>query len=332
MIEVKEQLSDDAAAIVMLCSRLGVNEGESQASTLTLKEWNVLARRIHESDLRQPGSLLGLSSDGLSQALGIAPAEADRIARLLNRGGRIALELEDLATSGIWCVTRADESYPPRIKNSLKNQAPPVLFGAGSASILNRQAVGIVGSRNIDDDGAGFARRFGELCARSSAAAVSGGARGTDRIAMQGALDAGGCAVGILADSLIKTIRQQDVRNFVADERLVLLTPYRPDNGFSVGGAMGRNKVIYGASDYAVVVSSEYEKGGTWSGAIEALAAGWCPLFVRANSAAERGNLELVKKGGHPVSDVDLRDVENVVAWMQAHSAAEPKQETLAFA
>ena len=215
-----------------------------------------------------------------------------------------------MATSGIWCVTRADESYPPRIKNSLKSQAPPVLFGAGSASILNRQAVGIVGSRNIDDDGAGFARRFGELCARSSAAAVSGGARGTDRIAMQGALDAGGCAVGILADSLIKTIRQQDVRNFVADERLVLLTPYRPDNGFSVGGAMGRNKVIYGASDYAVVVSSEYEKGGTWSGAIEALAAGWCPLFVRANSAAERGNLELVKKGGHPVSDVDLRDVE----------------------
>src|SRR5262249_25510891 len=156
--------------------------------------------------------------------------------------------LEDLASSGVWCVTRVGDSYPVRLKNALKHQAPPVLFGAGNASILNRHAVGIVGSRNIDDDGAGFARRLGELCARSSVAVVSGGARGTDRIAMQGAMDAGGWAVGVLADSLIKTIRQQDVRNFIVNEQLVLLTPYRPDKGFSIGGAMGRNKVIYGAS------------------------------------------------------------------------------------
>jgi predicted Rossmann fold nucleotide-binding protein DprA/Smf involved in DNA uptake len=43
-------------------------------------------------------------------------------------------------------------------------------------------------------------------------------------------------------------------------DRLVLVTPYRPDHGFSVGAAMGLNKIIYGASDYAVVVSSDYKK------------------------------------------------------------------------
>ena len=333
MIEVREQLNDDAAAVVMLCSRLGLNDDpELRVSPPTLKEWNILARKIHESDLGRPGALLGMSSAVLSNSLAIADAEAERIAALLDRGGAIALELEQLSGSGIWCVSRVDDLYPSRIKNSLKHQAPPVLFGAGEASILDRPAVGIVGSRNIDDDGANFARRLGEICARSNVAVVSGGARGTDRLAMQGALDAGGYAVGVLADSLTKTIRQTDVRNFVANGRLVLLTPYGPDNAFSIGGAMGRNKVIYAASDYAVVVSSEYEKGGTWAGAVEALAAGWCPLFVRAGEEGGRGNQELISKGGHPLSDAHLAKMDGVIEWMNERSTPQPHQETLSFA
>src|SRR6185437_7222969 len=264
MIDTRAQLTDDSAAVVMLCSRLGLSDGiESTVSPLTLKEWNALARRIHESELARPGALLGMSTADLSKHLAIAEAEAELIAALLDRGGAVALELEQMSASGIWCMTRLDDSYPVRLKDSMKHQAPPVLFGSGELSILSRPAIAIVGSRNIDDEGATFARRLGEICARSSVAVVSGGARGTDRIAMQGGLDAGGCAIGVLADSLTKTIRQNEVRGFIADGRLVLVTPYRPDNGFSIGGAMGRNKIIYGASDYSVVVSSEYEKGGT---------------------------------------------------------------------
>ncbi|HEY8203808.1 MAG TPA: DNA-processing protein DprA [Pyrinomonadaceae bacterium] len=332
MIDVREQLTDDAAAVVMLCSRLGISDGESGLSPLTLKEWNDLARRIHESGMSRPGALLGMSRADLSKHLTVTEAEAERIAQLLNRGGTIALELEQLSAGGIWCLTRVDDSYPSRIKNSLKHQAPPVLFGAGDASILERPSVGIVGSRNIDDDGANFARRLGEICARSSVAVVSGGARGTDRIAMQGALDTGGHAVGVLADSLTKTIRQTDVRNFIADGRLVLLTPYRPDNAFSVGGAMGRNKMIYGASDYSVIVSSEFEKGGTWAGAIEALAAGWSPLFVRAGQTVGRGNQELISKGAHPLSVAELADLNDVIGWMKEQAISQPQQEMLSFA
>jgi len=240
--------------------------------------------------------------------------------------------LEQLAGSGIWCVTRVEDSYPSRLKNSLKHQAPPVLFGAGDSSISGRPAIGIVGSRNIDESGTNFARRLGEVCARSSVAVVSGGARGTDRIAMQGALDAGGYAVGILADSLSKTIRQNDVRSLITDGRLVLLTPYRPDNGFSIGGAMGRNKIINAASDYYVVVSSDYEKGGTWAGAIEALKAAWCPLFVRSGERVGRGNHELIRKGAHPLSDANVGDMDDVMLWMKENSCLQPQQELLSFA
>ena len=143
---------------------------------------------------------------------------------------------------------------------------------------------------------------------------------------MHGALSAGGRAVGVLADSLIKSIRQPDVREFIADGKLVLLTPYQPDNGFSIGAAMGRNKVIYGAADYAVIVASDYQKGGTWSGAVETLAAGWCPVFVRAGENLPAGNSELIRKGAVPLPDEVVRQTDDLLAWLKAHGRVRPEQ------
>lgn len=330
MINARELMSDDGAVIVMLCSQLGLSGGDdSAAAPLTLREWNALARKIHDSEIKYPRSLLGLSSGDLAKRLGLSETEADRIAHLLARGGSIALELEHLAASGIWCLTRVDDTYPSRLRNALKHQAPPVLFGAGELEILEKPAIAIVGSRNLDERGEAFARRLGALCAQHSVIVMSGGARGTDRIAMLAALEAGGCAAGILADSLIRSIRQPDVREFVAEGRLVLMTPYRPDNGFSVGAAMGRNKIIYGASDYAVVVSSDYQTGGTWAGAAEALKADLCPVAVRSGADVGSGNRELVNRGAVPISDEELDHVGNIIEWMKKHARLRLKQAEL---
>src|SRR6266850_3682717 len=330
MISANEKLNEDSSVIVMLCSQLGLRgNDESEAAPLTLKEWNALARKIHDSDLRQPGMLLGLSAEDVAKRLGLTVAEAERIVGLLARGGTLALELEQLAASGIWCVTRIDDAYPVRLRNALKHQAPAVLFGAGDLNILQRPAIAIVGSRNIDERGIDFAQRLGALCARGSVAVVSGGARGTDRIAMQAALDAGGHAVGVLTDNLERSIRQRDVREFISDGRLVVLTPYRPDNGFSIGAAMGRNKIIYGAADYAVVVSSEYQKGGTWAGAVEALRNAWCPVFVRASADVGPGNRELISKGALSLDEAELEDVDEITDWMKARAGSRLKQAEL---
>jgi DNA processing protein len=330
MISASEKLSEDSSVIAMLCSQIGFSGSDhNEAVPLTLREWNSLARKIHDSDLRQPGLLLGLSAEDLAKRLGLAEAEAERIVELLARGGTLALELEHLAASGIWCVTRIDEAYPARLRNSLKHQAPAVLFGAGDLTILQRPAIAIVGSRNLDERGISFAERLGSLCARCSVAVVSGGARGTDRIAMQAALDAGGHAVGVLTDNLAKSIRQPDVREFVSSGRLVVLTPYRPDNGFSIGAAMGRNKIVYGAADYAVIVSSEYQKGGTWAGAIEALRTDWCPVFVRSSANAGSGNNELINKGALPFDEAELEGVGEITEWMKARAGSRLKQAEL---
>src|SRR5439155_14755595 len=120
---------------------------------------------------------------------------------------------------------------------------------------------------------------------------------------------AGGIALGVLADSLESTIRKTDVRELVLDGKLVLVTPYVPTAGFSVGGAMGRNKLIYGLADYAVVVSSDFQTGGTWAGAVEALKAGWCPVFVRDSADVSKGNLELLKLGAAALPAAELTGI-----------------------
>src|SRR5882762_2237 len=162
-----ELMSDDGAVIAMLCSHLGLGGGdEPSVAPLTLREWNALARKIQASDIKHPHGLLGLNVEALAKPLELAAPEAERIVQLLARGGSMALELEHLAASGIWCVTRVDDAYPARLRNALKHQSPAVLFGAGPLEILEKPAIAIIGSRNLDEDAEEFARRLGTLCAQ----------------------------------------------------------------------------------------------------------------------------------------------------------------------
>ena len=324
-MDVRDYLSDDGQVVLALCSALGLRDNGSgtEAAPFTLSEWNDLEKQIAASSFRQAAELQGRDAETLKKELGAAPAEAERIANLLGRAGKLALDLESLFSRGMWAVTRGDQRYPARLRESLKHQAPSVLFGCGEIRLLQKPGVAVVGSRNIDESGTAFAKAVGAKTVAAGLPVVSGGARGTDRLAMDGAMEAGGTAVGVLADSLDATVRKGDVRDLLLDERLVLLTPYAPTAGFTVGGAMGRNKLIYGLAEFAVVVSSDFETGGTWAGAVEALKAGWCPLFVRSGEGVPKGNQELTKLGAVELSEGALKKSDDLTEWMREH--AKPK-------
>jgi len=317
-----EFLSEDGLVVLALCSGLGYDSktGAGLASPLTLSEWNKLASVISNSSLKNPAGILGQESADLGKALQIPIDEAERLATLLERASRLPLELESLFSRGMWVVTRVDSKYPAKLRDSLQRHAPAVLFGAGRIELLARSGIAVVGSRGIDAVGAVFAQEVGRKSAAAGLPIVSGGAKGTDRLAMQGALEGGGIAFGVLADTLERTIRQGDVRQFLLDEKLVLLTPYLPTAGFSVGAAMGRNKLIYGLADFAVVVSSDFQTGGTWAGAVEALKAGWCPVFVRDGQGVPQGNRELLKRGAAAVSEAELEQSASISEWLRGHA------------
>ena len=206
-------------------------------------------------------------------------------------------------------MSRADPAYPQRLKTRLGEDAPPVLYGCGDAAILDAGGLAVVGSRNVNDTLIEYTEEVGRLTAAARRTLISGGARGIDQAAMRGALEAGGNVVGMLADGLEKAVVRREHRAALMDGRLVLMCPYDPAARFHVGHAMQRNKLIYASADAALVVSSDYGKGGTWTGAIEQLEQlKFVPVYVRADGDVGRGLDELRKRGAKPWPNPGTQD------------------------
>jgi predicted Rossmann fold nucleotide-binding protein DprA/Smf involved in DNA uptake len=91
----------------------------------------------------------------------------------------------------------------------------------------------------------------------------------------------------------------------VAGGQICLVTPYAPSVAFSVGNAMGRNKIIYGLARCTIVVSSDHETGGTWAGATEALKNGYGRVASWIGPGGGAGNSGLVQRGAAGLSDVN---------------------------
>jgi predicted Rossmann fold nucleotide-binding protein DprA/Smf involved in DNA uptake len=313
------KLSDESFALFLLCSHLGLPD-EPNAKPLTAREWNQL-----EPKLQATGSnltdLLGSTEHNIKSTLQTNAEEARRLAELMSRAPVLEQELERLTELGIWVTTRLDDGYPPRLTERLKTAAPVMLYGAGDAKILRRRGLAVVGSRNVDKRGFDLTESVGRACAKSKLIVYSGGARGVDKTAMGAAIDSGGSAAGLLADSLEKAMRARDARQFVEEGQLVLATPFSPHASFNVGMAMARNKLIYALSDFALVVASDAEKGGTWAGAEEALKTRWVPVFV-ADAPEAEGNSLLVKRGGIPFNYSPDEAPSELGDWLEEHSPA----------
>lgn len=320
-------MTHDSQAILLLCSQIGLTSGGGYKA-LTLRDWNPLAKQLQSAEMR-PGDLLGMTAGDMISRLGVASDDALRYEFLLERGGTLAIELERLESLGIFTLTRADKSYPLRYRQRLKEAAPAVLFYAGDPALLGQPGIAVVGSRHLDEVGQACAEFVGNACGLSGQVLYSGGAKGVDTISMDAALQSRGTAVGVLANSLETAIRHPEYRAALGRGDLCFVTPYSPNAPFSVGTAMGRNRLIYTLADYAIVVASDAEKGGTWAGATDALKAKWLPVFVLEHVAMPEGNKALLKKGGvslpFPLPVVHLE----FTKWLSEHAVAptpEPKQ------
>ena len=292
-------LSSNTQAILLLTAPLIAGRDEPSADLLTPVEYKRLARFLREKQ-QQPADLLALDARGLL-AEGQQLIDSDRLEILLARGFLLSQAIERWQTRAIWVVSRADAGYPRRLKTRLKDDAPPVLCGCGDAAILDTGGLAVVGSRHVDDALVEYTEGIGRLTAKARRTLVSGGARGIDQAAMRGALEAGGKVAGVLADSLERAALNRENRNLLMDGLLVLISPYDPSAGFNVGHAMQRNKLIYALADAALVVSSDYEKGGTWAGAVEQLEKlRLVPVYVRSNGETIKGLDALRRKGALP--------------------------------
>lgn len=291
-------LSPDTQAILLLCASFGQNR-KTEPQPLTLGEYNAVASWLLANEM-SPGDFLNPTFKGRLPQIIIDKLDSNRLVALLERGMMLSLAVEKWTNKGLWILGRGDAEYPKYLKQKLKHSAPPILYGVGKIELLAQGGLAVVGSRDVDEEALDYTRTVVQSCAEQGIQVVSGGARGVDQASMLGVLEAGGTAVGVLAACLAREAVSGKYRQSIKEGRLTLVSPYDPDVGFFVGNAMGRNKYIYALADYALVVSSSLGKGGTWAGAVEALAQiRNTPVFVRMQGTVPEGNQQLLEKGAN---------------------------------
>lgn len=289
----------------MLCTNLGI---DGEYKPLTLKEWNGLGKTVNDMGYK----IADLLKSEFIEKLTISEKQKEQIKLLTGRGFSIALKLQELENKGIYIVTQFDSDYPKYLKRKLREKMPPVLFYAGDITLAGKIGIAIVGSRDVDDAGMLFAKDLAKKATKEKLIIYSGGAKGVDSISEKSAIDEGGYVVSFIGDSLSKKIRNKDVIQNILNKRILLFSDVNPDTGFSVGRAMNRNKFIYAAAHGAFVVSSDFGKGGTWTGAVENINNSWTKLFVWSG-CEKKGNKELISKGAIPyvISEQTILDTIN---------------------
>ena len=289
-LQTAHQLDPDTQAVLLLCGWFGIPA--VGAAPLSIAEYNTLALWLQRQELR-PGDLLG----GDWQRHEGLPLSGGRLRSLLGRGVALALAVENWTNQGFWILSRSDPAYPRQLKARLGRLAPPILYGtAADKERIPTGGLAIVGSRAADPIAVDYTAAVATACAEQGIAVISGGARGVDATAMEAALAAGGTVVGMLADGLARAAASKRYRRALIDGQLTLLSPFNPQAGFNAGNAMARNKYIYALADWALVVSSATNEGGTWAGATEALQ-GHRAVFARPGEDVPEGNRRLLQLG-----------------------------------
>lgn len=301
-------LAPRAHAVMLLTVSFG--KADNGVKPLPAREWAGFARWL-ESEGHTPESLLkkdaGEILDGWSRrpapAPGKATVTAERVKALLARGMTLGVLLERWERAGLWVLTRSDGAYPDRLRKRLGHDAPPVLFGCGHEALLRNGGIAVVGSRNAGDEALALAERCGRIAAEQGYSVVSGAARGVDEHAMLAALRSEGTVIGAVSDNLLRIATSRKYREHLASGNLVLVSPFQPEARWLTWQAMERNKHIYCLADAAVVACSQRGRGGTWRGAIEALAGKWVPVWVGPDRIPGSGNTELADRGGRWLPD-----------------------------
>lgn len=318
-------ISNDSYAILLLCSDLALKNNTDELKAFSISQWYKLADHLTNNELK-PSDLFNISSENIKHKLNLNIDLTIRIEKLLSRAGQFGIELSELNEKGIYTITIADEEYPDKLKTKLNRNTPPFLYYAGKLSLLNNKGVSVVGSRDIDMAGLEFTKLLSKKCTSDGLNIISGGARGVDSIAENIANESDGTTIIVVADSLERKIKKKETREAILRKQSLIMSSFRPDMPFQAYAAMERNKYVYALSDFVVVVSSDYNKGGTWAGAKENNKYKWTPMFVRESTEMPLGNEKLLKlENVHTINEQILlnKDGENIYDWFNEQVSKE---------
>ncbi|HLH55249.1 MAG TPA: DNA-processing protein DprA [Verrucomicrobiae bacterium] len=204
-------------------------------------------------------AILSAARSQLLQVNGIGAETADSIASW-EKNVDLSAELKRIDEFGCRVLIAGDEEYPPLLRQIY--DPPVVLYAKGQLLAKDKNSVAMVGSRMTTHYGVEVARRLAYQLAYLGVTVVSGGARGIDSAAHQGALSAKGRTIAVLGTgiNIVWPPENKELYERVA-ENGALVTQFPFNSPGTKQSFPIRNRLVAGMTLGTVVVEANLTSG-----------------------------------------------------------------------
>ena len=241
-------------------------------------------------------AILSAPASQLERVRGIGPEVAASISNW-EKNVDLNGELKRIQDFGCHVLIQSDENYPALLKQIY--DPPLVLYVKGQLLAKDKNSIAMVGSRMTTHYGIEIARKLSYQLAYVGVTVVSGGARGIDTAAHQGALSGKGRTIAVLGTGINLIFPSENAELFeriAADGAIMTQFPFNRQGdkqSFPI-----RNRIVAGMTLGTVVVEANLTSGAL----ITANMAVECgrQIFAvpgRIDSPRSKGCHDLIKKG-----------------------------------
>jgi DNA processing protein len=269
--------------------------------------------------------ILGATDSDLLEVKGITAAHL-RALRRTERELDLADVRQQMVYYGISLLPLSSPDYPPLLRET--PDPPPLLFVHGQLTRRDEMAVAVVGTRKCTPYGTLVARKLSRELAQRGFTIVSGLALGVDAEAHEGALEAGGRTIGVMASgpNITYPSSHKDLRERISHSGAAI-TEYAFGTEPLRERFPSRNRIIAGLSLGTLVVEAPARSGAL----ITANLAGEYGREVLAipgsiESPVSHGCHELIKNGARLVEVVE-DVIEGLGIMLEAVPAERPAQQ-----
>jgi DNA processing protein len=244
----------------------------------------------------EASKILSASRQQLLHVRGIGEETAESIVNW-EKSVDLAAELKRVSDSGCEIIIQSDEHYPALLREIY--DPPVVLYVKGKLMAKDKNGVAMVGSRMTTHYGIEVARKLAYQLAYVGVTVVSGGARGIDTAAHQGALSGKGrtiCVLGTGINIVFPPENGELFERIAANGAVISQYPFNrkaDKQTFAI-----RNRIVAGMTLGTVVVEANLTSGALIT-ANFATEYGRQVFAVpgRIDSPRSKGCHELIKKG-----------------------------------
>jgi DNA processing protein len=255
----------------------------------------VRARRLLEHFGDAP-EILRASKSGLLRVRNIGEETAGAIANW-EKNIDLAGKLKRISEFGCHVLIQSDENYPESLRQIY--DPPLVLYVKGALTVKDKNAVAMVGSRQTTHYGIESARKLAYQLAYVGVTVVSGGARGIDTAAHQGALSAKGRTVTVFGTGINLVAPPENAKLFERiSENGAVITQFPFNRPADKQSFPIRNRIVAGMTLGTVVVEADLHSGALITANL-ATEYGRQVFAVpgRIDSPRSKGCHDLIKKG-----------------------------------